>query len=58
MTKWVLILLAAIFLVGFHMMPAWIGTVVVLTALLMTGLLYRLLKLFAGGLLILIGLGA
>jgi hypothetical protein len=56
--KLLVLTLVIVLLVGFHVLPAWTGTLAVLALLIVSGIGVRLLKLFAGGLLFLIGLGA
>jgi hypothetical protein len=56
--KLLFIALVIVLLVGFHLLPAWIGTLGMLAMLIKSGLGVRLLKLFGAGLLFLIGAGA
>jgi hypothetical protein len=53
-----LVALMVVLLVGFHLVPAWIGTLVMLGLLVVSGLGVRLLKLLGAGLLFLVGTGA
>ena len=58
MKLWILPLtLGIVLLVGLHVLNTQIGAAVVLALLVVTGIAWRFVKLIAGGVLILIGLG-